>query len=128
MKDIRRMGFLQKVRDRGVGRWLLSYAATAGRRRPRRPGEEAHVLLCLADHYEPKAGNAPPDLATGGTGDVLAGVIGGLLAQGMESFEAACAAVWLQGDAAKRFGRGLVAEDLIECLPGTLSELQRRHG
>jgi len=74
------------------------------------------------------ASNAPPDLATGGTGDVLAGVIGGLLAQGMESFEAACAAVWLQGDAAKRFGRGLVAEDLIECLPGTLSELQRRHG
>jgi len=59
---------------------------------------------------------------------VLAGLIGGLLAQGMESWEAACAAVWMQGDAAVRFGHGLVAEDLIDCLPDVLSDLQRRHG
>jgi hypothetical protein len=57
------MRVFQKVRDKGVGPWLLNYAATPLRRRPRRPGEAAHVLLCLADHYEPKADNAPQELA-----------------------------------------------------------------
>jgi hypothetical protein len=57
------MGLFRKLRDKGVGRWLLHYMATSLRRRPRRPGEETHVLLCLADHYEPKSNNAPPELA-----------------------------------------------------------------
>jgi ADP-dependent NAD(P)H-hydrate dehydratase / NAD(P)H-hydrate epimerase len=56
--------------------------------------------------------NAPPALATGGTGDVLAGTIGALLARGMAAFEAACAAVWLNGEAARAIGPGLIAEDL----------------
>lgn len=64
--------------------------------------------------------NAPPSLATGGTGDVLAGTIAALLAQGMPGFEAACCGAWAQGEAARRFGPGLVAEDLITLLPSAL--------
>ena len=66
----------------------------------------------------------PPDLATAGSGDVLAGFACGLLAQGMPAFEAASAAVWLHGAAARAFGPGLIAEDLTEALPGVLRELQ----
>ena len=65
----------------------------------------------------------PPTLATAGSGDVLAGLIGGLLAQGMPAFEAASCAVWLHGAAAHAFGPGLIAEDLTETLPLALREL-----
>ena len=68
--------------------------------------------------------NAPPDLATAGSGDVLAGLALGLLAQGMEPFAAACAAVWLHGAAAAAFGPGLIAEDISEQLPAVLGELR----
>lgn len=67
--------------------------------------------------------NAPPSLATAGSGDVLAGFIGALLAQGMSAFEAANAAAWLHGECANAFGPGLVAEDLIDELPGVLDAL-----
>jgi len=60
--------------------------------------------------------NAPAWLATGGTGDVLAGVAAALLAQGLPAFEAACCAAWLQGEAALLVGEGLIAEDLPEAL------------
>jgi hydroxyethylthiazole kinase-like uncharacterized protein yjeF len=65
----------------------------------------------------------PPTLATAGSGDVLAGFIGGLLAQGMPTFEAASCAVWLHGAAARAFGPGLIAEDLTETLPLVLRGL-----
>ncbi len=67
--------------------------------------------------------NAPPWLATGGSGDVLAGIILGLLVQAMPAWEAACAAVWLHGAAAALAGRGLIAEDLPESLPKVLKSL-----
>jgi len=67
--------------------------------------------------------NAPPTLATAGSGDVLGGFILGLLAQKMEAFAAAAAAVWLHGAAASEFGAGLIAEDLPDLLPAVLRSL-----
>jgi hydroxyethylthiazole kinase-like uncharacterized protein yjeF len=64
--------------------------------------------------------DAPPWLATGGTGDVLAGIIAALLAQNMPAFEASCAAVWLHGQAAIKAGPGMIAEDLAPLLPGIM--------
>lgn len=68
--------------------------------------------------------NAPPWLATGGTGDVLAGIAAGLLAEGMPPFDAACAAAYIHGEAGRRAGPGLVAEDLITQLPASLLALR----
>jgi NAD(P)H-hydrate epimerase len=68
--------------------------------------------------------NAPAQLATGGTGDVLTGFIAALLAQGMAPFEAAAAGVWLHGAAAAEFGLGLVAQDLPDAFPRVLQKLK----
>ncbi len=68
--------------------------------------------------------NAPADLATAGAGDVLAGIVTGLIAQGMDIFDAACAATWMHGAAAATFGPGLIAEDLPEILPKVVRALR----
>ncbi|MBI3700200.1 MAG: NAD(P)H-hydrate dehydratase [Afipia sp.] len=69
------------------------------------------------------AANAPPWLATAGSGDVLAGMIGGVLAQNVPPFEAACIAVWMHGEAGHAFGPGLIAEDLPDVLPEVFRNL-----
>jgi NAD(P)H-hydrate epimerase len=67
--------------------------------------------------------NGSPYLATAGSGDTLCGFIGGLMSQNMPPFEAACAGTWLHGECGRRFGPGLIAEDLPEVLPGVLRDL-----
>lgn len=83
------------------------------------------TVVAAADGRATITTNAPPTLATAGAGDVLAGLAVGLIAQGIPAFEAASAAAWIHGDAARRFGPGLIAEDLTETVPDTLSDLAR---
>ena len=91
----------------------------------------AVILLKGADtviaDYDGRAvinANAPPDLATAGSGDVLAGMALGLMAQNLLPFEAACMAAWIHGAAAEKTGPGLIAEDLPENLPQVLRDLK----
>ena len=69
---------------------------------------------------------APPELATAGSGDVLAGLVLGLMAQGMDAFDSACAGAWLHGAAAIAHGPGLIAEDLAEALPTVLRQIKQK--
>jgi hydroxyethylthiazole kinase-like uncharacterized protein yjeF len=78
------------------------------------------TIVASPDGRAAIATDLPPTLATAGSGDVLAGMIGGLLAQGMAAFEAASAAVWLHGRAAEEAGEGLTADDLPEGLARVL--------
>ncbi|MFL9502412.1 NAD(P)H-hydrate dehydratase [Rhodopseudomonas palustris] len=77
----------------------------------------ADTVVASPDGRAAIAANAPPWLATAGSGDVLTGIITGLLAQRVPAFEAACIGVWMHGEAACEAGPGLIAEDLTETLP-----------
>lgn len=88
----------------------------------------ADTVVASPDGRATIAANAPPWLATAGSGDVLSGIIGGLLAQSVAAFEAACMGVWMHGETGREAGPGLIAEDLPEVLPAVLRRLYDRFG
>ena len=81
------------------------------------------TIIAAPDGSYIKNTHATPDLATAGTGDVLAGLITGLTAQNMQPTEACAAATWIHGEAAKRIGIGLVASDIEKAVPEILKDL-----
>ena len=83
----------------------------------------AQTVIAAPDGQCVMNDHSSPYLASAGTGDVLAGLMTGLCAAGMEPFFAACAAVWMHGEAGKCIGAGLVASDIPDTLPSILKGL-----
>jgi ADP-dependent NAD(P)H-hydrate dehydratase / NAD(P)H-hydrate epimerase len=107
-----------------IGDKLASASLAAGKNGATVLLKGADTIVAAPDGWAAINTNAPPELATAGSGDVLAGIALGLIAQGMAPPLAGAAAAWLHGAAAARFGPGLVAEDLVDELPPVLWHLQ----
>jgi len=106
---------------------------TATRDAARRAGavvihKGADTVIAAPDGTALIEADAPPTLATAGAGDVLAGMVAGLLAQGCSALSAAAIAVHLHGRAACRFGRGLIAGDILDSLPAAIQDMDARLG
>jgi ADP-dependent NAD(P)H-hydrate dehydratase / NAD(P)H-hydrate epimerase len=107
-----------------IGDKLASASLAAGKNGATVLLKGADTIVAAPDGWAAINTNAPPELATAGSGDVLAGIALGLIAQGMAPPLAGAAAAWLHGAAAARFGPGLVAEDLVDELPPVLRHLK----
>ncbi len=81
----------------------------------------ADTVIAGPDGRAAVASAGSPWLSTAGTGDVLAGVVAGRFAVTGDPFRAACEAVWLHGEAARRAGPAFIADDLLECLPAAIA-------
>jgi ADP-dependent NAD(P)H-hydrate dehydratase / NAD(P)H-hydrate epimerase len=88
----------------------------------------ADTVVAAPDGRAAISANAPAWLATAGSGDVLAGMICAMLAQGVASFEAACIGAWMHGEAGAEAGPGLISEDLPEVLPAVFRRLYDEFG
>ncbi len=87
--------------------------------------KSSRTIIASPDGRTSVNSHTSPYLAIAGTGDVLAGIISGLVAQRMPHFEACCAAVWIHGEAGRRIGPGLIAGDIVESIPHILQDLLR---